>query len=507
MKKVLIVDDDFLVRTYLKQMIAWEERGFYIVGDAKNGREALEILQHDGADILIADVSMPIMDGIELTRWTKKNSPRTHILILSCHDDFVYVKEAMKLGIDDYLLKNNLTEESLLEALEKISFEAEENNPEIERLALIGRKKLREDFFHAFDNGNENLDELAKDADLNAKIQSAAAFMIIPKNWSEREQLLTDAERENFLSAFSEMALNTCRNLLGEKISAQIFVSQRGGFFHWCLLVEVGNKARETAERLRNFAKLYFNLNLKIFLSAPQKNLENLSRHWQKIYDARADSFYSDEKIIFAEELPPLEIKISEQLETSERKLMEALSFTDEDFSAALKNFREKLLSAKIHPEILSAFVNELFDESERNLLPSPLQAENFSEWFSRLEKFLTDLRGRQGKEYLHPAIRLALRYIEAHYREEISQTTVAEAVHLNPSYFSTLFKKSLGQGFSDYLTELRIEQVKKRLATTSEKIKAVSTTEGFNDYQYFCKIFKRLTGLTPGQYREKFLH
>ena len=501
MKKVLIVDDDFLVRTYLKQMIAWEERGFYIVGDAKNGREALEILQRDGADILIADVSMPIMDGIELTRWTKKNSPRTHILILSCHDDFIYVKEAMKLGIDDYLLKNNLTEESLLEALEKISFDAEETDPEIERLALIGRKKLREDFFHAFDAGDNNLDELAKDAELSAQFQSATAFMIIPKNWNEREQILTAAERENFLSAFSEMTLNTCRNLLGEKITAQIFVSQRGGFFHWCLIVEVGNKAHETAERLQTFAKLYFNLELKIFLSAPQSNLGDLSRHWQKIYDARADSFYTDEKIISAEDLPPLEIKINDALKTSGRELIEALSFTDEDFSAALKTFSEKLLSAKIHPEILSAFINELF-EAERNLLPSPLQAENFSEWFSRLEKFLQDLRGRQGKDYLHPAIRLALRYIDEHYREEISQTTVAEAVHLNPSYFSTLFKKYLGQGFSDYLTDLRIEHIKARLSTSNEKIKAIAASEGFHDPQYFVRIFKRATGLTPGQYR-----
>ena len=125
MKRVLIVDDDFLVRTYLKQMIDWEKQGFYIVGDAKNGRAALEILQRDGADILIADVSMPIMDGIELTRNVKKIAPRAHILILSCHDDFVYVKEAMKLGIDDYLLKNDLSEETLLDALNKISFDAE----------------------------------------------------------------------------------------------------------------------------------------------------------------------------------------------------------------------------------------------------------------------------------------------------------------------------------------------------------------------------------------------
>ena len=139
--------------------------------------------------------------------------------------------------------------------------------------------------------------------------------------------------------------------------------------------------------------------------------------------------------------------------------------------------------------------------------MPSPLQAENFSEWFSRLEKFLQDLRGRQGKDYLHPAIRLALRYIDEHYREEISQTTVAEAVHLNPSYFSTLFKKYLRQGFSDYLTDLRIEHIKARLSTSNEKIKAIAASEGFHDPQYFVRIFKRATGLTPGQYREKFLH
>ena len=183
MKKVLIVDDDFLVRTYLKQMIPWEAHGFYIIGDAKNGREALEILRRDGADIIIADMSMPIMDGIELTRQVKKISPRTHILILSCHDDFVYVREAMKLGIDDYLLKNDLSEATLLDALNKISFEAEDNT-EIERLAVIGRKKLREDFFLAFEAGEtDKLSKLAADAELPVNFSAATAFMIIPRRW------------------------------------------------------------------------------------------------------------------------------------------------------------------------------------------------------------------------------------------------------------------------------------------------------------------------------------
>lgn len=504
MKKVLIVDDDFLVRTYLKQMISWEEYGFYIVGDAKNGREALEILERDRADILIADVSMPIMDGIELTRQVKKFSPRTHILILSCHDDFVYVKEAMKLGIDDYLLKNNLTEETLLDALKKISFEETENDSEIERLAVIGRKKLREDFFCAFDSGGDNLNELTRGTNFNPKFQSATALMIIPKNWREREQILSDVERENFLSAFAEMTLNTCRNLLGGKVQPLIFDSEREGFFHWCLIIDALANI-EIAQRLQGFAKMYFNLELKIFLSSPQNSLNNLANSWQKLYVARTDSFYSDKKIFLAEDLSPLEIKIPDELKTSSQKLVEALGFSEADFSAVFKTFREKLLNAKLHPEILFTFIAELFVE-ERNILPSPLQAENFSDWFAQLKNFLTELRNRHGKDYLPPTIRLALRYIETHCREDISQSDVADAVHLNPSYFSTLFKKSLGKGFSDYLTELRIEHVKERLATTSEKIKIISISEGFNDYQYFCKLFKRLTDLTPSQYREKFL-
>ena len=364
---------------------------------------------------------------------------------------------------------------------------------------------MHEDFFSAFDSGNdfEQLDNLARDAGLNINPQSTA-LMIIPKNWLEREQILSDNERENFLSAFAEMSLNTCRNLLGDNVQPLIFCSEHKGFFHWGLIIG-SIVTHELAERLQTFAKMYFNLELKIFLSTPQKNFVELSQVWQKIYDARLDSFYSDEKIFYVENLPPTEIKITDDLKIAGNKLVCALSLIDDDFSDALKNFREKILAAKIHPEILSAVVSELFPE-ERNILPSPLQAENFPEWFTRFEKFVNDLRTRHGKDYLHPAIRLALRYIESHYRDEITQSDVAEAVHLNPSYFSTLFKKSFGKGFSDYLTDLRIEHVKERLVTTTEKIKVISTSEGFTDYQYFCKLFKRLTDLTPSQYREKFL-
>ena len=161
--------------------------------------------------------------------------------------------------------------------------------------------------------------------------------------------------------------------------------------------------------------------------------------------------------------MPPLEIEIPAALKNFGRELVEALDFSDENFSAVLKSFREELFVAKIHPEILSAFIAKLFAE-EKNFLPDPLQS----------EKFLNLLRSRQGKDYLPPTIRLALRYIETNYRKDLSQSSVAEAVHLNPSYFSTLFKKSVGKGFSDYLTEIRIAHVKEKLSTTSKKSKTL---------------------------------
>lgn len=148
MKKVLIVDDDFIVRTYLKQMLAWEEKG-YLLQDAKNGQEALDICQQLQPDIVITDMSMPIMNGIDLIKNLKSKYPKINIIVLSCHDDFSYVKEAMKLGVEDYLLKNDLTPENLLDALNKINIQYEEYEWGLskEELAIIGKKKVLNDFF------------------------------------------------------------------------------------------------------------------------------------------------------------------------------------------------------------------------------------------------------------------------------------------------------------------------------------------------------------------------
>ena len=119
MFRTLLVDDDFLVRTYLKTLSSWERAGYEITQDVQDGEEALDVMKQKEIDVVITDISMPVMDGIELIRHIRQEMENIYIIVFSCHDDFEYVKEAMRLGADEYVLKNALDEENLYEVLNK----------------------------------------------------------------------------------------------------------------------------------------------------------------------------------------------------------------------------------------------------------------------------------------------------------------------------------------------------------------------------------------------------
>ncbi len=136
MKKALLADDDFLVRSYLKMLTSWERAGFEITADVRDGEEALEALEKEPVDLVVTDLSMPLMDGIQLITEIRKKYPDIYIIVLSCHDEFEYVKKAMKEGADEYVLKNSLNEESLYTLLEAASEQLEKS---------LGKAPIEED--------------------------------------------------------------------------------------------------------------------------------------------------------------------------------------------------------------------------------------------------------------------------------------------------------------------------------------------------------------------------
>ena len=127
MRKALLADDDFLVRSYLKMLSSWEKAGFEIRADVRDGEEALEVLEKEPVDLVVTDIAMPLMDGIGLIREIRKKYPDIYVIVLSCHDEFEYVKKAMKEGADEYVLKNTLNEESLYTVLEAAKEHIDQN--------------------------------------------------------------------------------------------------------------------------------------------------------------------------------------------------------------------------------------------------------------------------------------------------------------------------------------------------------------------------------------------
>ena len=149
--------------------------------------------------------------------------------------------------------------------------------------------------------------------------------------------------------------------------------------------------------------------------------------------------------------------------------------------------------------EALQDFLKRRFPQLTDKIWTNLWQSEDYA---GLQQHLLQVLANERAESQLHPAIRQALRFIEEHYRENLMQADVAAAVHLNPAYFSTLFKKNVNKGFSEYLAERRIKAVQQRLTRSTERIKEIASAEGFDDYPYFCRLFKRLVGLTPQEYR-----
>ena len=303
MKKIVIADDDFLVRTYLKQMLPWEEMGFVVAGDARNGKEALTLVQQEQPTLLITDICMPVMNGIDLIKELKAAGRSVHILVLSCHDDFAYVKEAMQLGIDDYILKTDLTPEKMEEFLSRCVQASEGEVSETlgtDDLVRIGRGKLRQDFFAAFTRGvgEDELRALARAGGIDPEIQLAGAMLIHIRDWGRRRQELSSDGFASFCRAFHDL----CRDLCGRDgtvLRMELFQPVEEAA-DWGLLADYtlrGGSAhadralQEMAAKLRHMMERYLGVETIIVTAASVRSLVALQDVWRSLYAERVHSF------------------------------------------------------------------------------------------------------------------------------------------------------------------------------------------------------------------------
>ncbi|WP_070000568.1 response regulator transcription factor [Cellulosilyticum sp. I15G10I2] len=543
MYKVLIIDDEVLVRVGLKSTINWESIGFSIVGEASNGEKGYEQYKLHKPDVIITDIKMPHKDGMWLIKKIRETNKQVKILILTCYDEFEYVREALKLGADDYILKSEIEDEELIDSMSKFKAQLKlipDKDKELRVLkeqfesnAVVLKAKLLEDLVN-----KNKLNEIALQNEY-LKIQFPThschfSFVTLIREDEKKKNEALQQNNDSMNDAIINLIYDICQN---EKMN--ILANREGERFQFLLARENlhQNNVEQTIIYVQEKVMQYFNITLSGVYSAIFNNLTYLGEVVVACKIKEEEFFYtSGPKLLFTK-VQEAQIEDNKRnmpnssifnLDTDFKKLI--IKYIDEENIEKCKEHLEELaqLFGKYHLNSLevklfySNLVNTLFEKygqcfRETNYIKDYhyyynliINLNKMKELASLLDLFITDAV-RSIKEYRVSnskyVMKRAMEYIDAHYYNKISLEDIANYINLSKHYVSYLFKKETGINISAYINDIRIEKAKQMIVQREYKIKEIFEKVGFSDQQYFSKAFKKATGMTVTQYKESIEH
>lgn len=516
--KAIIVEDDRIVRSYMSNLEVWGDYDIEIVDSARDGVEALEKNQQLHPDLIITDISMPQMNGIELIKEIRAIDQSVYIMVLSCHDEFEYVKEAMKLGANEYVLKNTFSEETLAEILPN-TVKSMQQQTKTQDHQFYAKQDLKFYFFNQMMAGmlsGEERERKREEADIAGKYINCAVINFFIAEWSsvKFQSLLPDWDR------YSRILLERLANYFTRylKDSQEYVETIYLGEGNYCCFVDVSKERR--ISRMQQQLIETVSVVHKCLKEEPYRYVLGVSdicagesNIKQAVFQARnmvKSSFYLDDAVLYY--AGGLGNHITEKLPEPAAALLRRLSSylqedKDEEIIIALKEvisrFKEELTS----PGVVVKWLKDL-----DHLFQIDRDIEHYNHIYSikDVQRICDSYKGavlllpvKKVPDNISPAMQNALIYIHENYKKKISLKDVADAIHLNAAYLSTLFNKEMPTGFSKYLLELRMKTAKKLLENTNYKVKEVAEKAGFFDYHYFARAFKDLTGLSPLEYRK----
>jgi len=531
MIKVLLADDEKLALDYLENIIDWEYYGFKLVGATVNAEKALSIYRKYRPELIISDVKMPGMSGIDFAQTIRENDKNSRILFLSGYRDFNYAKQAIRLGVDDYLLKSDIDEESFLKKILKLKEEIEkeqsknhyttsiilqelfQKNTDEKRYKgildedeyvkihkkyyyLILAMKTAPCFIYEYisnDNEDKSLDdfELKKLCDEQSTDETFKTISFFPIGNGEyllildmTENIISQAEIYNRLYKF---ALRIYNNINCNSGSYFAFYYAKGS-------------------SVRQFGRFYTNNKEQLMVRYVKeqtqvielKNKEELDKKYQNLNvpSVSADEIYRDIKNTAVAKVNQYIDKIKLSIEQEDyyiylwyvRNIIEALS-RFEKFLIGEKSGRQFLLS-------------------ETNVSFNPWNPNNIVEYFQYKLDQIRSISNESKHNAYSRVITEAIKYIQKNYsRMDLSLESIANHVNLSVSWLSTKFKDEVGVGINDFLNNLRIQKAMQMFDSRDYMIYEVAEKVGFTSSQYFSKIFKQLTGLTPNEYKRETSH
>lgn len=536
--KVFLVEDEMVIRRGIKNSIDWEKEGYIFCGEASDGELAYPMIIKEKPDILITDIRMPFMDGLELCKLVKKELPNIKILILSGYDEFDYAKEAIRLGVTEYLLKP-ISSGKLLEALNGVS-ESIRREKEDKDLVRKYMEEMRgntehekQKFFEQMIAGNLSMADALETGKKYEMSLSAGMYNLLLFRFTLGEENRKSGE----LLGEVEYAIEK----LTERLE-YVFEFQRG-VEGWAFLLMADNeeqmseRVKELSKDLEEIMKNYSTIAYFGGIGQPVARLRELEESFREAERALAARFTMELNRIISVD----DIRMAQNVDTLDD--IEITSFGEIEKT---RTMLEKILNNGVEDEIdefVDVYINELPEENLKSVL---MRQYIIMDAYIVMMSFCEKIEGIEGKmqaqseelknsmktiqtlEEIKNYIRMLLKKIigvrdtisgrrysdiieiakdqirKTYMSDEISLNTIAAEVGMSPSYFSSIFSKEMGKTFVEYLTEIRMDRAKELLMCSSMKTSEIGYEVGYKDPHYFSYIFKKTQNCTPKEFRAR---
>ncbi|MEC0211313.1 response regulator [Paenibacillus ehimensis] len=521
MYKVLIVEDEWLVREGLKHTIDWEDVGCRIMGEASDGETALRLMEEETPDIVLTDIRMPEMDGIQLAKEIASRYPGMKVVFLTGYDEFAYAQQAIKLGAADYVLKPTNRDE-LTQLMGRMASRLDE-----ERRRRTERERLE----HKLAFGQPLIVEKML-YDLMLDHAGAMEQELFLEYAAEQGEVL-DTFRVALLYAETTPGESMPPGELYRSIAAwssglSSYPLVRMNDAKYALLLDRETERGEL-QRLLNVVRLSASQasqrQLVLGVSGRHNRLDQVPAAFQQATHALVTSFFwGGERLAWFEDTERLAAEVP-ALPGLAEELIEAVKWGTEA-SIRAKSHACFTWMVQQHPtnelEARKAFFGwivslytlllredelRLIVQDSAILLTSLDRTVRLEDGLERLNGMLLEWSVRY-QEQTKPQSRSGFEeiedYIGRHYAEDITLQSIAERCNMSESYFSRLFKKQVGTSFVDYLTALRMRRAKELLTNPRLKIYEVGLQAGYQDSRYFSQIFRKYTGETPTEFRKR---
>lgn len=535
MLKVMIVEDDIFDYTHLKNIIDWNQEGFQISEQIKNVEEAENKLAEEKFDILITDMKMPGKSGADLIKFAAENYPGIKSIALSGYKEFDYVKKSLKAGAEDYILKHELSQDSLINLLTAASKKimqnkADKNSDIFEESFFVDQKNIliqnfAEKLVRGHFNNKEDLKKQIELLSINFELKNIVVTIGQFDNYKELQQKYSAAKLLNVKRSFINMA----DEILKENGKSFAVLKDEKNFlflfsFRDNSELKINNSTASAVNRIKSALKNYLNITASFAVSNILHNPLNIAKSYNETAELLENKFYQGKDMIIYQNQKNRIDNQKFNLDIKKEKLL--LKYIEaKDLTALIKDL-ENLFNeiARIKPGLsvlkmtlisLINIVNSSIKDKELNgekifeekgnpyqkleRLNSLVEFEN---WIVKIYSNL--IKELKNKNHYSDLINKTLLYIDKNYNHDLTLSQAAAEIGVSYSYLSRKFKEECGQGFSDYLNQLRIKKAKKMITEGNRNIKEIVNLVGFNNYNYFFKVFKDFEGITPSEYERK---